>query len=139
MENMFRELKALFFELNLCYHISMNDILNKLNKSKFRSSFKLKQKDIDYINSKGLTIIELHAKDFVNKRLKDKNNFIDGKQTPMKGHPVFISQHATATCCRTCLYKWHKIEINHVLTEKEMDYIVNVIMLWIKKQIKTNE
>lgn len=139
MENMFRELKALFFELKLCYHISMNDILNKLNKSKFRSSFKLKQKDIDYINSKGLTIIELHAKDFVNKRLKDKNNFIDGKQTPMKGHPVFISQHATATCCRTCLHKWHKIESSHVLTEKEMDYIVNVIMLWIKKQIKTNE
>ncbi len=26
----------------------------------------------------------------------------------MKGHPVFVAQHATATCCRECIRKWHK-------------------------------
>ena len=34
----------------------------------------------------------------------------DGKQTPTKGHPVFVAQHATATCCRECIRKWHKIQ-----------------------------
>lgn len=39
-----------------------------------------------------------------------KNIDNDGKQTPMRGHPVFIAQHATATCCRECLKKWHNIK-----------------------------
>lgn len=67
----------------------MNDIINRLSKSKFRSSFKLNKKDIEYINEKGLNVIEIHAKDFINKRLKDVNKVVDDKQTPMKGHPVF--------------------------------------------------
>ena len=63
----------------------------------------------------------------------------DGKQTPMKGHPVFIAEHATATCCRECLYKWHKIKKGEKLTDKQIDYIVNVIMEWIKKNIQSRE
>ena len=55
----------------------------------------------------------------------------DGKQTPMKGHPVFIAQHATATCCRSCLAKWHHIADDHDLTTEEVHYIVQVIMTWI--------
>lgn len=104
----------------------------KLSKSKFRSSFKLKEKDIIYIKEKGLEKIEEHAYDFINKRLKDKNPKNDGKQTPMKGHPVFIAEHATATCCRGCLEKWHHINQNKELNEKEIDYIVKIIMKWIK-------
>ena len=59
----------------------------------------------------------------------------DGKQTPMKGHPVFIAQHATATCCRGCLYKWHKFPKNTLLTASQQEYIVNIIMEWIKRQL----
>ena len=105
----------------------MNDILNKLSLSRFRSSFHLKDKDIYYIKEKGLDVIKTHAYDFITKRLKPKFIENDGKQTPMKGHPVFIAQHATATCCRTCLYKWHKIEQNKELNKKEIDYIINII------------
>lgn len=114
----------------------MNDILNKLSLSRFRSSFHLKDKDILYIKEKGLDVIKTHAYDFITKRLKPKYIENDGKQTPMKGHPVFIAQHATATCCRTCLYKWHKIEQNKELNKKEIDYIINIIMLWIKKEVE---
>lgn len=114
----------------------MNDILNKLYLSRFRSSFHLKDKDIYYIKEKGLDVIKTHAYDFIAKRLKPKFIENDGKQTPMKGHPVFIAQHATATCCRSCLYKWHKIPQNKELNEKEIDYIVNIIMLWIKKEVE---
>ena len=110
------------------------EILYKLSLSKFRSSFKLKEKEKAYLKEKGLEEITKHAYLFIEQRLKDENPKNDGKQTPMKGHPVFIAQHATATCCRSCLEKWHHIKKNKELTQKEVDYIVNVIMKWIKNQ-----
>ena len=112
-----------------------NYLFFRLSQSKFRNSFHLKEKDFEYINAKGLDVLKSHAQDFVAKRLKDKNLFNDGKQTPTKGHQVFIAQHATATCCRECLYKWHKIESTHILTNSECDYIVEVIMQWINNEI----
>lgn len=111
-------------------------IIERLNKSKFRSSFHLKEKDREYINKKSLITIKQHAYDFINKRLRPKNILNDGKQTPTKGHPVFIAQHATATCCRSCLEKWHHIKKNKELTNEDIDYVVNVIMTWINNEIK---
>lgn len=112
----------------------INSILFKLSKSKFRSSFKLRSKDIEYINKVGLDKIKSYAYDFVSKRLKDVSKVNDGKQTPTHGHPVFIAQHATATCCRGCLEKWHKIDKNKILDNKDIDYIVSVIMVWINME-----
>ncbi len=112
------------------------EILERLAKSKFRSSFHLKEKDLLYIKDKGLDKIEDHAYDFINKRLKPKIIPNDGKQTPWKGHPVFIAEHATATCCRSCLYKWHHISKDKELSIEEVDYIVRVIMAWIKNEVK---
>ena len=109
--------------------------LDKLSKSKFRSSFHLSNKDRNYIKEKGINKIQEHAYDFVNKRLNFEYIENDGKQTPMRGHPVFISQHATATCCRGCLYKWHHISKNRKLTSHEIDFIVCLIMEWIKKDL----
>ena len=117
----------------------MEQLFIKLANSKFRSRFKLTKKYIDYIDKNGFDKIRLHAKDFVIKNLSKKDIVNDGKQTPMKGHPVFIAQHATATCCRGCLYKWHKIVMDTTLNEKEIDYIVDVIMYWINKEYKKNK
>lgn len=114
---------------------TIKNILDKLSKSTFRSRFILKENELKYINDNGLKTIENHANDFISKRLAPKEIPNDGKQTPMKGHPVFIAQHATATCCRSCLYKWHKIKYNKELTPTEQKYIVNVIMKWIKVQM----
>ena len=112
--------------------------LEALSKSKFRSSFYLKEKDKKYIQDKGLDKIKEHAYDFITKRLAPKDIPNDGKQTPMRGHPVFIAQHATATCCRGCLYKWHKIRKGKDLSEKEIKYVVDIIMEWISRQIDKN-
>ena len=111
------------------------EVLSKLKLSKFRSSFKLKDKDINYIKKNGMDKIKEHAYDFINKRLAPEIINNDGKQTPMKGHPVFIAQHATATCCRGCLSKWYHIEKDRLLTEGEIKFIVALIMEWIKRQI----
>ena len=114
-------------------------LFEHLEASKFRSSFHLKQKDIDYINEKGLDVIMQHAQDFIAKR--EAPAFIpnDGKQTPMKGHPVFIAQHATATCCRECIRKWHKIQPGRELSEVQQEYLVDVIMTWIQKEMEAYE
>ena len=103
-------------------------LFSRLNNSKFRSSFHLKQKDIDYINEKGMETIREHAREFIFKR--EALAFIpnDGKQTPTKGHPVFVAQHATATCCRECIRKWHKIQPGKELSRIQQDYLVDVIM-----------
>ena len=80
--------------------------------------------------------IKSHAYDFINKRLAPEVIPNDGKQTPMRGHPVFLAQHATATCCRGCLEKWHKIPKGKELTKEQVDYVVKVIMTWINKEMK---
>lgn len=113
----------------------MNELFDRLGKSKFRSKFRLDMKDKSYIKEKGLETIRSHAYDFVNKRLAPSNIPNDGKQTPMRGHPVFKAQHATATCCRGCLCKWHRIPEGRDLTSKEVDNVVAVIMEWIKRNL----
>ena len=113
-----------------------NNVINKLQKSKFRSSFKLKQKDIDYIKEKVMSMIKRHAVDFINQKLAPANPENDGKQTPMKNHPVFIAMHACACCCRTCLYKWHKIPMNKELTKDEKNYIYGLLIYWITLEYK---
>lgn len=114
--------------------MTYKEIFDSLSKSKFRSSFHLKAKDINYIDEKGFENIKKHANDFIKKRLAPSYIPNDGKQTPMRHHPVFIAQHATATCCRGCLFKLYKIPKDRNLTDKEINTIVNIIMLWIKKE-----
>ena len=96
----------------------------------------MKDKEIKYIEDKGMDKIKEHAYEFINKRIAPGIIANDGKQTPMRGHPVFIAQHATATCCRDCLYKWHHIEKNRELSNDEIDHVVFVIMTWIDVQVK---
>ena len=111
------------------------DILDRLAKSKFRSRFKLRAKELEYIKDKGLDKIKSHAEDFIRDRVAPAEPVNDGKQTPMRGHPVFIAQHATATCCRSCIEKWHKFPKGRELTSTEQEYLVSVIMEWIKRQM----
>lgn len=114
----------------------INRKINELSKSKFRNSFHLSRKDALYIEEKGIDKIREHTKDFIIKRLSPKFIKNDGKQTPMRGHPTFIAQHATATCCRNCLYKWHHISNNKELNKEEIDYIVELIMTWTINEYK---
>ena len=83
--------------------------------------------------------IRQHARDFVAKRLAPAVIPNDGKQTPMRGHPVFLAQHATGCCCRGCFSKWHNIPAGRELTKEEQNYAVSVLMAWIEKQISKQE
>ena len=115
--------------------MKIEEMLNRLSKSKFRSSFHLNSKMKNYVREKGIDEIKNHAFGFINSRLKSKYIKNDGKQTPMRQvHPVFIAQHATATCCRGCLEKWYKISRGKELSDNEVVFIVDLIMTWIEKE-----
>lgn len=115
---------------------TIDEALAKLQKSKFRSGFHLTKKDIDYINEKGLDVIRTHAANFVAKRLAPAEIPNDGKQTPMRGHPVFVAQHACACCCRGCLNKWYRVPQGRALTRTEQQKTVNLLMAWIEKEYR---
>ena len=116
------------------------DLFVRLGQSKFRSRFRLTEADREYVRGKGMETIRDHASQIVRRRLSDAEPKNDGKQTPMRGapqgHPVFIGQHATGTCCRGCLEKWHGIPKGRPLSEEEQNHIVDVLMQWIERQMQ---
>lgn len=114
---------------------TIEDALRNLEKSSFRASFHLSEKDKQYVREKGIDTIRLHAEDFIRNRLAPSYIPNDGKQTPMRGHPVFTAQHACACCCRKCLEKWYKVKKDSPLTETQQKKIVNLLMAWIEKEI----
>ena len=113
---------------------TIDQALEKLEHSKFRSGFRLTKKEKEYLSEKGMETIRRHAGDFVRQKLSPADPLNDGKQTPMHGHPVFKAMHATACCCRGCLNKWYKVPLHRELTESEQQRIVNLLMAWIEKE-----
>ena len=114
----------------------LDPLFSRLARSTFRSRFRLGNKERQYCWDKGPDTIDQHAADFVKKRLAPAQPANDGKQTPMRGHPVFIAQHATATCCRECIRKWHKIQPGRELSQVQQEYLVDVIMTWIERELE---
>jgi len=112
----------------------LDDLFAALARSKFRSRFRLGRKEREYLVRKTLPVILQHGRDFIDQRLAPAQPANDGKQTPMRGHPVFLAQHATATCCRSCLAKWHRIEKGRPLSEEEIQYVLRAIQRWIREQ-----
>lgn len=109
-------------------------VFSRLKNSDFRNKFKLKGKELEYLQSRGIDEILNHARDFINSRLTPSDIPNDGKQTPYRNHPVFVAQHATATCCRGCLEKWHGIKRTQKLSDIEVEYIIKVIGKWLNTQ-----
>ena len=112
----------------------VQEVLTSLSHSPFRGRIHLQEKELDYLRRKGMSEILKHAAEFVEKRLAPASPVNDGKQTPWHNHPVFVAQHATATCCRGCLQKWHQIPKGRALTAREQQYIVEVIGRWLSQQ-----
>lgn len=113
----------------------LEPLFARLARSEFRSRFRLRTAERAYIERKGLPTLRRHAEEFVRTRLAPALPPNDGRQTPMRGHPVFIAQHATGCCCRGCLSKWHGIPAGRPLTEAEQHYIVRVLLTWIMRQL----
>jgi predicted Fe-S protein YdhL (DUF1289 family) len=114
---------------------NLDDLFERLQRSSFRQRFRLQGPEREYLDRKGLNTVMVHAADFVDKRLVPAFPANDGKQTPMRKHPVFVAQHATATCCRGCLEKWHAIAKGRELSADEQHYVLDVLRRWLESQI----
>lgn len=113
-----------------------HDLFSRLAKSSFRRRFALDLRDVEYVRAKGLASIRHHARAIVRNRLAPSWIANDGTQTPYHGHPVFRAQHATGCCCRGCLHKWHGIPKGQELTVEQIEYICDVIVTWIDRELK---
>ena len=115
--------------------MTIEETFQKLARSPFRSRFHLSQKDKDYVAKVGIDAIRKHAEDFVAERLAPALPANDGKQTPMRGHPVFVAQHACACCCRDCISKWWKVPKGTEIPPERQTRIVDFLMAWIDRQL----
>jgi hypothetical protein len=111
----------------------LDELFSALMRSKFRGRFRLGPKERAYLAEKTLPVILEHGRRFVQQRLAPAAPTNDGRQTPMRGHPIFIAQHATATCCRGCLEKWHRIARGQSLTAEQIDYVLGVLAQWLSE------
>ena len=112
----------------------VQEALSRVKQSAFRNAIHLGERELDYLHKKGMNEILKHAADFIQKRLAPASPANDGKQTPWRNHPVFVAQHATATCCRGCLEKYHQIPKGRELTNEEQQYMVDVIGAWLSQE-----
>jgi hypothetical protein len=113
----------------------MDELFAALSKSTFHRSFHLRDKELATLRGKGLETVLVHARDLIGKRLVPAVILNDGKQTPFRGHPVFVAQHATACCCRGCLEKWHRIPHGRELSLEESDYVLRVLERWLRQEM----
>jgi predicted Fe-S protein YdhL (DUF1289 family) len=112
----------------------LDAVFDALAKSAFRRRFALGVREGKYLREKGVETVVAQARELIGKRLAPQAPLNDGKQTPFRGHPVFIAQHATATCCRSCLAKWHGIAAGKVLDDAERQHVVDAIERWLRAQ-----
>ena len=109
--------------------------LVRLGESQFRAKFVLSEADRAYARDKGRHVIDRHAHEMLRARVGEAQPSNDGRQTPWRGHPVFTAQHATATCCRGCIEKWHGIAKGRPLTDAEVNRLADLVMAWIDRDL----
>lgn len=114
--------------------IDPDRLFEALARSPFRRRFRPDSADAAYLAARGLPLVLAHGADFVSRRLGPAEPANDGKQTPMRGHPVFVAQHATASCCRSCLAKWHGIPTGRKLADAEQAQVLASIERWLTAQ-----
>ena len=118
--------------------MTIRQALERLQRSQIRSRFHLGPKERAYTEEMGMDTIRSHAEEFVRTRLAPAEIPNDGKQTPMRGHPVFVAQHACACCCRGCLHKWYGLPEHGPLTQAQQKGFVDLLMAWIRREMESN-
>ncbi len=111
-----------------------DELFQALARSPFRRRFRLCGREREYARTRGVVELMRHAETLVDARLAGARPANDGRQTPLRGHPVFVAQHATATCCRSCLRRWHGIVVGRPLTPVERVHVLAVIRRWLVAQ-----
>ncbi|HEV2775471.1 MAG TPA: DUF4186 domain-containing protein [Solirubrobacteraceae bacterium] len=115
--------------------MSIDERIDVIGRHPFRARFRLRGRERAIVQLHGMAAVRGHAEDLFAKRVAPAQPRKDGQQTPYRGHPVFVAQHATATCCRTCLERWHDIPTGEALDADQQAYAVDVICRWIEREL----
>src|SRR5437868_288946 len=76
--------------------MTIDERIDRIGRHRFRQKFHLYARDRATVELRGMDVIRAHANDLIAKKLAPEQPHKDGKQTPYRGHPVFVAQHATA-------------------------------------------
>lgn len=109
----------------------LDELFDALARSAFRRRQRLGPADLRYLRARGIRTVLAHAGEMIGERLAPAHPANDGRQTPMRGHPAFVAQHATAACCRGCLAKWHGIPVGRELTAAERAHVLRALERWL--------
>ncbi len=95
------------------------------------------EKAVTHARRKGIHKLGLAARSRIKSSVGRANPPYDGRQTPMagSGNVIHYAQHATACCCRKCIEYWHSIPQNRALTEDEVDYLTQLVMMYIEERL----
>jgi hypothetical protein len=115
---------------------SLDQRLDAIARHPFRAKFHLRGRERATAELCGPSTMRRHASDLIARRLAPAKPYKDGRQTPYRGHLVFVAQHATATCCRGCLQRWHQIPKGRELSRAERGYVTDVICWWIEREVQ---
>lgn len=98
---------------------------------------KINPKAILRAKKRGLKAIRERAKQIVSKKIGHPPvSRWDYRNCPQEGTEVIeYGRHATATCCRPCLERWHNIPQNAFLTEEQIKYCVDLVELYVKDRV----
>ena len=114
---------------------ALDDVFTALRGSAFRRRFRLAPTERAYLETHGIGVVLVQAEELIARRLAAAEPLNDGKQTPFRGHPVFVAQHATATCCRGCLDKWHDIPRGAELTDEQIAHVIAALERWLRAEL----
>jgi hypothetical protein len=113
--------------------IDIERAFHRIAASSFRRKFRLHGRELAFLQTWGIDRVMDQARKFIDERLAPAQPRNDGRQTPWGNHPVFVAQHATATCCRGCLEKTHEIAKGHALTAQEKEHVLGAIEKWLRQ------
>jgi Domain of unknown function (DUF4186) len=97
------------------------------------------EKAVNHARRKGKSGMKVAAEKRLRTAVGNANPFRDGYQTPKKGNVLYYAQHATATCCRKCMEDWHGIPTGQALTDKQIVYFTDLLMLYIDERLQLTE
>jgi predicted Fe-S protein YdhL (DUF1289 family) len=116
--------------------IALDEAFRRLARSPFRRKFRLQGRELAHLQTWGLPRVMKEAGELIRKRVAPAEIANDGRQTPWRNHPVFVAQHATATCCRGCIEKTYEIQKGHALEPEELALVLAAIERWLEQQLE---
>jgi hypothetical protein len=114
--------------------IYFKDVFKRLKKSSICNKFTLKEHEWNYLANRGLDAVLLEGRSIIIHRFSEDDSNHNCKNSPLRHHPVLVALHATGCCCRSSLFKWHGVDKEMELREKDIFYILLIIKEWFVRE-----